>query len=409
MSRDEGRGRTSSRDSGRDSGRERGGRSGGTGFTYRARDSAAVARRAEGQTDDFDVYISRDVKLFKANDKDNNLRILPPTWDDPQHFGLDIWVHYGVGPDRQTYLCLHKMKNERCPICDERRKALDEGDEKYGKDLAPTRRVLVYIVDRDNEKEGVQAWAAPQTLDRDIVKVSVDKRSGEVLPIDHPEDGYDIYFEKKGSKDRTEYLGVQIARRSSPLGNDDWLQFAVDHPLPDQLMYYSEDHIAAAFGGGGVQRDAPRGGRDEPSRDRAPARGRDRDEPEAKPSRQAPPERSRSEDTTADLTWESVHAMTGDELDDLVESENLDKINPQDAKDDAELADWICEDMGLLKRVSTSRAQAEPRRTAREAEPPARRSRGDAEDARVTRETPRDEPTTKSRIEQMRARRSSGD
>jgi len=38
--------------------------------------------------------------------------------------------------------------------------------------------------------------------------------------------------------------------------------------------------------------------------------------------------------------------MTGRELDDLVEQEKI-NVNPDDAQDDAELADWICKDLGI--------------------------------------------------------------
>ena len=52
--------------------------------------------------------------------------------------------------------------------------------------------------------------------------------------------------------------------------------------------------------------------------------------------------------------------MTVQELEDLIDQEKLD-INPTEAKDDEDLADWICETMKLKKserkteRRSTSR------------------------------------------------------
>lgn len=331
---------------------DRGGRSssrGSSGFSYQRRDPDETKRRAQqGGGDDFDVYLDRKVKMFKPADGDNTVRILPPTWKDPKHYGLDIWVHYGVGPDRQTYLCLHKMKGEPCPICEERAQAARSGDEDYAKDLEPRRRVLVYLVDRDNEKEGLQAYPMPQGLDQDITKVSVDKKSGEVLAIDHPDEGYDVSFEKSGSQKKTRYEGAQIARRESELGNPDWLDQAVDLPLPEVLVYYEYDHIKAEFGGGaGPQkssrdRESSRDRDERPSRDRDEPKGRDRDE---RPSRDS----GRNTKSEPDLTWESIHAMTGQELDDLVELEKLD-INPNDAKDDEDLADWICDEMKIVKQ-----------------------------------------------------------
>lgn len=345
-------------------------------FVYQQRDPESAHRRSESRGD-FDVFIKEHVKTFKVNDRDNNVRIVPPTWDKPEHYGLDIYVHYRVGPDKQSYLCLHKMKGEPCPICDERGKALAQGDEEYARSLAPTRRVLVYLVDRDNRRDGVQAWAMPQTLDQNIVKVSVDKTSGEVIPIDDPEEGYDVFFEKKGSQRTTEYVGVQVARRSSPLDEPDALDFAMDNPLPDQLVYYSYDHIAKEFGGGGagVRRDDDRDDRargdDRGGRGRGDDRddrGRGRDHEDERPARggrDRDGDRGSNRRQEPEYTWDTVHSMTGRELRDLVEDQRL-KINPKEAKDDQDLADWVCEEMKLDKpttrpgRVSDDRGQDSP-------------------------------------------------
>lgn len=341
------------RDDDRSSRSSRGGRSG---FVYHKRSADDVKKRAEhGGGSDFDVYFNRDIKMYKPKDGDNTIRILPPTWEGAEHYGLDVFVHYGVGPDRQTYLCLHKMKGEPCPICEERQRAQRSGDEEYAKELEPKRRVVVYLIDRDAEKEGVQAYAMPQGTDQDIVKISVDKRTGEVFGIDNPDEGFDVMFERTGTGIKTRYEGIQLARRESSLGNDDWLQFAVDNPIPDQLVYYSYDRIAQEFGGSGEHRE---------SRDRD-----DRSDSKSKQRDDEPRQRGRSRDADEpELTWDGVHAMTSRELDDLVEAKRLD-IKPNDANDDEELADWICEDLGIKKET--------PRRTRVQAEEP---DKGDVKD-----------------------------
>lgn len=397
---DDAGGRRSSRD--RDD--DRGSRRGGSRFEYRRRDSEEAKRRADSNGKDFDTYVRDNIKFFKPADGPNTIRILPPTWDGATHYGVDIWVHYGVGSDRQTYLCPNKMKGERCPICEERQQAVREGDDRYAKDLAPTRRVLVYLIDRDHEKEGVLAWAMPQNLDRDIVKVSTDRRTGEVLPIDHPDEGFDVIFEKKGAKLKTEYLGVQIDRRDSPLGDDRWLDFAQEHPLPDQLIYYDTEHIAGVFSGGGVSRgdtgkdrdrDDDRGGRGRDRDDRDDrGRGRDRDDDDrgGRSSRDRDDDRGRDRGRSSrdepELDWDSVHAMRRKELDALIEDQRLD-IDPREAKDDEDLADWVCEELKLKK--------PEPREQSRSRE----RVRTDARDD--DRGGQRDE--VDERLAAMRARR----
>lgn len=372
-SRDDDRGSRGRDD--RDSGRGGRGRGGDRPrFSYQARSADEVTKRAESGGNHYDVYLKDVVKMFKANDKDNTIRILPPTWDQPKHYGLDIWVHYGVGPDRQTYLCLHKMKGEPCPICEEQQQMQRAGEEDLAKELKATRRVLVYLIDRDHEKEGVQAWAMPQGLDADITKVSVDKRTQEVLPLDHPDEGYDVNFEKNGQQQRTKYEGVALARRESSLGDDTWLDFAVDHPLPDQLVYYPYAHIAAAFGGKSATGGASRDDRPSPDRERGrdSSRSRDSDEREDR-GRGGREERSSRGREEPELTWESVHEMTGRELDALVESKQLD-IKADDAEDDEELADWICEDLNLRKAAKHSSRGDSGGDSARDR---MRRSRGD--------------------------------
>lgn len=319
----------------RDRDDDRGGsRRGGSSFHYQPRSAEQAKARSAKGAHDYDKIVKDDVKTWKPNNGLNRIRILPPTWDGADHFGFDLHVHYGVGADRGQYLDLNKMLGKPDPIEEERLQASRDGDVKYAKDLESKRRVGIYLIDRDHEREGVQFWAMPWTLDRDIVKVSMDRSTGEVLPIDHPEDGFDVEFEKQGDKDRTEYVGVAISRRSTPLGKDSWLDHAVDHPIPEILQYFDYDHIAKVFGGGGDQRDS-RGGRDD---DRDSDRGgRDR--------------RHESE-----YSWDSVHQMSSEELDDLVEVEQLD-INPNKFDSDDELADAICEEMGLKKEERRQRSR----------------------------------------------------
>jgi hypothetical protein len=343
-----------------DSGGRRGGRSS---FAYRERDAGSVKKRAEQGGKDYDRYLKDDVDALQVADGDNVIRLIPPTWDDADHYGLDIYVHYEIGPDKGTYLCLNKMKGEKCPICEERVRAQKDGDDEYAKKLEPKKRVLVYAIDRNKEKEGLKVWAMPWMLDRDIVKVSVDKRSGEVMMIDHPEEGYDVMFEKHGKGMRTEYIGVSIDRRPSPLSNDKALDLAQETPLPDLLKFYPYEHIASIFDGGSAPASDSRSsgrndsrGRDDDDDDRGRDSGRSsggrrgRDDDDGRGRRGS----SSKKDEDA-VTWASVHAMNYDELCALVDQEKLD-IDPDKSKSDDDLADWICEEMKIEEEKKTRRA-----------------------------------------------------
>ena len=369
-SRDEGRG-SRERDGGREEptrggrdrgdsgrGRERGdSRGSSSGFSYQKRSAEDMNKRASMGSKDFDSYLRDDVKMFKPNDGANTIRILPPTWAGPKHYGQDLWVHYGVGPDSQTYLCNLKMKGDACPICEERDRARKSGEsEEYIKDLEPVRRVLLYLVDREHEKDGVQAWASPWTIDRDIIKISVDRRTGDVLPIDDPEEGFDVEFDKTGKGVGTKYVGMAIARRESSLGDSKWLEFAVKNPLPEILEYYSYDHVEKAFGGGGAHKtrsdkDSRGDDRDSRSRDRDPeprdAAGHDNKQQDSRRSRDDPKE--------PEYDWEGIHSMSTQELDDLVATHgDLAGIDPNKADSDEQLADWICADLKIYKPKASS-------------------------------------------------------
>lgn len=395
--------RRSSRDDD-DRGERSSSRSGGrSSFQYQGRTADQMKKRGAMRGKEFDRFVREDIKTWVPKDGVNIVRILPAGWKNPEHYGLDIYVHYGVGADRQSFLDLDKMKGEADPISEEYTRAKKEGDEEYAKQLDSKRRCGVFIIDRDAEKEGPQFWAMPWTIDADVNKLSVDKRTGEALNIDDPQDGYDLEFEKTGKGKNTKYEGVAIARRSSELGDDRWLDYVVENPIPEILVYYDYDHIAKAFGGGGMHRDDDRGSR-ESGRDRDSGRSSSRDDDRGsrrssrdddkkdddRSSRSSSREperssrdrdddrgssRSRSSREEPVLSWESIHEMTGDELDALIEQEGLD-INPDKADSDEDLADWICEEMKLKKSESKGRSRLA--------------------------ETPKEEPDDRAKLRRMR-------
>jgi hypothetical protein len=358
-----------------------------------------VEKRATAGATDFDKILKSHIKIWTPNKGDNRVRILPATWPKPQHYGWDIYVHYGVGPDNQAYLDLTRMLDKPDPISEMRDRLRREGraSEKEIKELNSTRRVLVYIVDRNNESEGVQAWAMAQTLDKDINAVSLDPDTGEALPIDDPDEGYDVIFRKDGEGIGTKYSGVTISRRPSPLGGRGaYLEYAIKYPLPDQLQFFSYEDIAKEFGGGGVhrerndddrtqgrqERDGPRGDDRSPSRSEDADRGRDYGRGDAAPeSRRDTGGRGRDREEPQ-IDYTTVQGMTFDELSDLCKSNpKLSTIDPRESKDDDELRAWVCEDLKL--------------------EPPTRRETVQRRSASV--EPPED------KLAQMRRERSGGD
>lgn len=288
--RDDRRGRDDDRGRGRDDDRDRGrdGDRGGSrpGFKYRERSTEAVNKRATQQGGMYDSIILPKFPTFTPAEGVNELRILPPTWDDVEkygdHYGTDIYIHRNVGPDGQTYLCRAKMLGEECAICDARHDLeaagapLEESNElKVGKQVA------LYVIDRKDESAGPLVWTMSWTLDKDIAILSVDRKTGKAVLVDDPNDGFDIEFMREGKGLKTKYNGMQIARRPSPISEnsklqDRWLQFIQDNPIPSTFQFYENEYMKTVYSGKKEEKDPME------ERDRRPGRhdddrGRDRD------------------------------------------------------------------------------------------------------------------------------------
>lgn len=212
-------------------------------FQYRPRSSEAWDKRAKGSI--YDGYAKDEFETFSAG-KENYIRILPPTWENAQHYGLDLYVHYGVGPNNGTIICLYKMKNLKCPICEAFARAEAAGREDANT-LKPTRRVLVWVLNRKEEKKPL-LWAMPWTVDRDISKICRDRQSGELYYIDDPQNGYDITFDKEGEGMTTKYTGFQLSRRPSAV-EQKYIDFVVEHPVPSVLLWRTYEEVQALFEG----------------------------------------------------------------------------------------------------------------------------------------------------------------
>lgn len=253
--------------SGRGEGRDRSSRSSGrrTPRPYVPPTQTQVEYSASQSDKNWDTYIKDQYSIFKPNKGLNRIRILPDTWEhtdtNDKHFGYSVYIHDRVGVDNSTYLCLKMMKGIFCPICEEKDKAYKENDTEYMKELRWKKKVCYFVIDRDNEKEGPQLWpAAAKQIDQELlIKIAKAYRANEPLNVAEPSGkGYDVEFnytppagEKPG-----QYSSVDIVRHPTPLGNDAWVIFVEDNPIPDCLIYRDSDYIEErAFGKGKVEED----------------------------------------------------------------------------------------------------------------------------------------------------------
>lgn len=231
------------------------------GFKYQKRDKDTLKERANMKGGNYDTIFKSKYKQWKPKDGKNLIRILPPTWDDARHYGLDIYVNYNIGADNQSYLSLSKHDKGADPLAEARREAQSEGDKDLAKALSPNQRILYWIIDRNDEEEGPLLWAAPFTFDKSLSNLCIDEDTKEVIFIDDPEKGRDVRFYKEGTGLLTKYdpskmkvLGPSTLAEDEDLEND-WLDFVADNPLPEVLNFYDYDHVKATFDGQVGKRD----------------------------------------------------------------------------------------------------------------------------------------------------------
>jgi len=245
------------------------------------------------------------------------------------------------------------MLGEPCPLCEAKKKAIEEGDEETAKALEPTYRVLSWIINRSKEAEGPKLWAAPWTVDSNICAVSVDEDSNEVIYIDDPDKGYDVFFTRDGTGRGTKYTGEKISRNPSPLHKDaalsqKWLQFVVDNPIPNCLVYKDYDYIAKVFAGGlapsRLEKKEEEKEEETTTTTKATTKATKKKEEEETTTTTEETEETEGiegEGEELTLTWEGVHGMDRDTLEEILTNEGVAEEEYAEMSDE-EIADAIC-------------------------------------------------------------------
>jgi len=189
---------------------------------------------------------------YFAGTKDPNLKVKPGT---PTYL-VDIWVHRGVGPNDDEYICLAKNYNKRCPIC-EYREELPKNDENAEtiKELRPKRRVLYWVWDRDNESKGIQLLViAHWFMEAKIQAIAKKPRGGGYVTFTNPKAGPDggrsVSFNLEFKGTNREYTGFQFVERDEPIPKH-ILDKARSMPIDELLYIPSYEEVHNAFFGFG--------------------------------------------------------------------------------------------------------------------------------------------------------------
>lgn len=223
------------------------------GFRYQERTSDDVKERSAGNS--YDTFIKPKYKRYKIKDGKNLIRVLPATWEGAKHYGFDVWINYGIGPDNNSFLSLSKHGKGKDPIAEARLEAKRDEDEELDKELRPRQRIIMWVIDRMDEDEGPQVMDAPVSVDKGFADQSFDEDTGEIVPLDHPTKGCDVRFYRTGKGLNTKYEGSKIRLLKPGRISEDaeqqqwWLDFITENPLPDVLNFYDYDHISQVFNG----------------------------------------------------------------------------------------------------------------------------------------------------------------
>jgi len=196
-----------------------------------------------------------DMEAYRSKQGTNFLAIIPPE-DMEQYFGLPVFIHRNIGVNQSSFLCPQMMKKERCPICEERSKLrkLEGADPDLIKAMnCFPPRYLFYVMDMTNQEtidKGVMLFDAPQTINDNILALSTDKRSGDVIDISDLDDGRNLIFERKGQGIGTTYTGFELEERTGALE----ISNAALESLPelsDLLLWATYDDMQEAMADGG--------------------------------------------------------------------------------------------------------------------------------------------------------------
>lgn len=208
------------------------------------------------------------LQLWKVSEGDHEFDFVPYSAgpNDPDKkispgdftYVLIVWVHRGIGPSEDSYICQARTNGKRCPVCEYQTslKDTDASDEEI-KRWNPTRRTLYNVVVYDSEKEqskGVQILDIAHYYLEQELQVQSRPRSrggaatGEKIFFASPDkDGKTIAVTREGSRRNTKYIGIKFLDRDYDLA-DDIIEAA--HCLDEIVHWPSYDEVKDALDSG---------------------------------------------------------------------------------------------------------------------------------------------------------------
>ena len=178
-----------------------------------------------------------DRNYWTPSEGKNSIRLMPPrTGVDEIKF--NVGYHYNVGPDDMTFPCPRLSDNRSdCFLCtqsEELKASDDEDDQAEARELRPTKKYLLGIVDLFHPEEGVQVWPAGKKVMREIMYYFGDSDWGDISNLD---DGTNLTIVRSGTGLNTEYQ-VKAEKKESAFPSK-----AVADKNPDLEEIANEDDL----------------------------------------------------------------------------------------------------------------------------------------------------------------------
>lgn len=197
-------------------------------------------------------------QFLKLKEGRNVLRFLPGTIGTPEKKGVPwavrVMQHFVELPNDKnfSFVCPRLTAKKPCPACewvDRLRASGNSVDYDKSKGLIANMRVYANAINRSDPESGVQVVAFGKMVYEALLAIGA---AGEDF-TDPSENGFDVTIEKSGKGMQTKY-NVMPVRKSSPLGNDEWLDQMHDLGRFSNVLPLEE--IKKGLGGGASTRGA---------------------------------------------------------------------------------------------------------------------------------------------------------
>ena len=186
-------------------------------------------------------YLKTDIPVFIPQDGANTIRILPPVAEDKHAklFGVEIWTYF---LNNRMYVSPRAFNGKTSDPVSDKFFELRHTDEDAAEKFRGSRRFIMHILDlADEENPELKIWPAPISLIEDIIYVCQTTRNRQIIPVEDPDEGRRIFFNKQGQGMNTKYCQMLIDDKLCPISHK-WADEI--RPFDEVIQVDSEEVLA---------------------------------------------------------------------------------------------------------------------------------------------------------------------